>query len=96
MASLYIYICSKGFLHGLIFGGAQYWRKFCVSKWVGVDSENSLKHQENILKQLTMTQLTVTKPAWQALEREREGGIARKASAERKFGGGGVATSLLP
>ena len=47
-----------------------------------------------------MTQLTVTKPAWQALEREREGGIARKASAERKFGGGGggggVATSLLP
>ena len=36
----------------LIFEGAYYWREFCVSKWVGFDNKNSLKHQENSLKQL--------------------------------------------
>ena len=36
----------------LIFGGAYYWREFCVSKWVGLDNKNSLKHDENGLKQL--------------------------------------------
>ena len=48
----------KAFLLGLfseelIFGGAYYWREFCVSKWVGLDNKNSLKHYENSLKQLT-------------------------------------------
>ena len=43
------YICSKGFLLGLfsgelIFGGAYYWKEFCVSKWVKLDNKNSLKH----------------------------------------------------
>ena len=38
---------QKAFLLGLfsgelIFGGAYYWREFCVSKWVGPDDENSL------------------------------------------------------
>ena len=28
----------------LIFGGAYYWMEFCVSKWVGLDNKNSLKH----------------------------------------------------
>ena len=32
----------------LIFGGAYYWREFCVSKWVALDDRNSLK-------QLTLT-----------------------------------------
>ena len=27
----------------LIFGGAYYWKEFCVSKWVGLDNKNSLK-----------------------------------------------------
>ena len=38
--------CSKGFLLGLfsgelIFGGANYWREFCVSKLVGLDDKNN-------------------------------------------------------
>ena len=37
---------QKAFLLGLfsgelIFGRAYYWREFCVSKWVGLDSKNS-------------------------------------------------------
>ena len=36
----------------LIFGGAYYWTEFRVSKWVGLDDKNSLKHRENSLKQL--------------------------------------------
>ena len=31
----------------LIFGGAYYWKEFWVSKWVGLDNKNSLKHYEN-------------------------------------------------
>ena len=31
------------------FGGAYYWKEFCVSKWVGLDNKNSLKHYENSL-----------------------------------------------
>ena len=37
---------------GLIFGGAGYWKEFCVSKWVALDNKNSLKHKDNSLKQL--------------------------------------------
>ena len=29
------------FLGELIFGGAYYWKEFCVSKWVGIDNKNS-------------------------------------------------------
>ena len=37
---------QKTFLRGLfsgelIFGGAYYWKEFCVSKWVGLDDKNS-------------------------------------------------------
>ena len=39
----------------LIFGGAYYWKEFCVSKWVGLDNKNSLKHYENSLKLLALT-----------------------------------------
>ena len=49
------YICSKGFFVGLIFGGASYWMEFCVSKWVGLDNINSLKHKGDSLKLLTLT-----------------------------------------
>ena len=38
-----------------IFGGAYYWKKFCVSKCLGLTIKNSLKHYENSLKQLTLT-----------------------------------------
>ena len=44
---------QKAFLVGLfsgelIFGGAQYyWKEFRVSKWVGLDNKNSLKHYES-------------------------------------------------
>ena len=40
------------FLGELIFGGAYYWKEFCVSKWVGLVNKNRLKHYENGLKQL--------------------------------------------
>ena len=43
------------FLKELIFGGAYYWREFCISKWVGLDNKNCLKHCENSLKQLELT-----------------------------------------
>ena len=32
----------------LIFRAAYYWREFCISKWVGLDNENSLNHQDNV------------------------------------------------
>ena len=28
-----------------IFGGAYCWKRFCVSKWVGLHNKNSLKNQ---------------------------------------------------
>ena len=31
------------FLGELVFGGAYYWKEFCVSKWVGLDNKNSLR-----------------------------------------------------
>ena len=40
------------FSRKLIFGGAYYWREFCVSKWVGLDNKNRSKHEVNGLKQL--------------------------------------------
>ena len=43
------------FLEELIFGGAYYWKEFCVSKWVGLYNKNSLKHSENSLRQLVLT-----------------------------------------
>ena len=51
---------QKAFLLGLfsgkpIFGGAYYWKDFCVSKWVALDNINSLIHQENSLKQLIVS-----------------------------------------
>ena len=40
----------------LNFGGAYYyWKEFCISKWVGLDNKNSLKHYKNSLKQLAVT-----------------------------------------
>ena len=36
----------------LIFGGACYWKEFCVSEWVGLDNKNKIKHDDNSLKQL--------------------------------------------
>ena len=47
----------KGFFAGLIFGGAYfrgacYWKEFCISKWVGLDNKNRLKHYVKSLKQL--------------------------------------------
>ena len=38
-----------------IFGGAYYWKQFCVSKLVGLETKNSLKHYKNSLKQLPLT-----------------------------------------
>ena len=37
---------QKAFLVGLfsgelVFGGAYYWKEFCVSKWVGLDNRNN-------------------------------------------------------
>ena len=42
-----------GLLSGeLIFGGAYYWKEFCLSKWVGLDNKNCLKDEDNSPKQL--------------------------------------------
>ena len=50
---------QKAVLLGLVLGEliireAYYWKEFCVSKWVGLDNKNSLKHlvYENSLKHL--------------------------------------------
>ena len=40
------------FLGELIFGGAYYWKEFCVAKWFGLDNKNNLKQYENSLKHL--------------------------------------------
>ena len=37
---------------GFFSEGLNYWKEFYVSKWVGLDNKNSLKHYENSLKQL--------------------------------------------
>ena len=50
--------CWAYFFGELIFR-VYYWTKFCISKWVGLDNKNSLKHEENSRKQLTTTSLTV-------------------------------------
>ena len=44
---------QKAFLLGLffgqlIFGGAYYWKEFCVSKWVGLNNKNSLKQHKTV------------------------------------------------
>ena len=43
-----------GGAYSFIFWDAYYWREFCVSKWVGLDNKNGLKHEENSLKQATI------------------------------------------
>ena len=40
------------FSRELISGGADYWREFCVSNWVGLINKKSLKQEDNNLKQL--------------------------------------------
>ena len=34
----------------LIFGGASYWKEFCLSKWVRLDNKNTTKNSLNQLK----------------------------------------------
>ena len=56
--------CSKGFLVGffsgeLFFGGAYYWREFCVLKWAGLDNKKGLKHKDNSLKQIETANSTI-------------------------------------
>ena len=34
----------------IIFGRIYYWKEFFVSKWVGVDNKNSLKHEKSLKK----------------------------------------------
>ena len=45
----------------LIFEEAYYWKDFNVSKWVGLDSKNTLKHHRNSQKQLKTVS---TNSAW--------------------------------
>ena len=49
--NLGLYLFKRLFA-GLIFGGEYCWKQFCISKWVGLDNNNSDKHYENSLKQL--------------------------------------------
>ena len=46
--SLGLIFAQKAFLLGLfsgelIFRGAYYWKEFCISKWVGLDNNNTAK-----------------------------------------------------
>ena len=51
----------------LIFGRAYYWREFCVLKSVELDNKNSLKHEENSLKQL---KTGITKSPWAYIQED--------------------------
>ena len=73
-----------GLLSGeFIFGGAYYWKEFCVSKGVGLDSKNSLKYEDNSLKQLE----TAGTNSPRAYIRE---GLLSQGFLRVRFGGGGV------
>ena len=65
------------------FGGAYYWREFCVSKWVGLDNKNSFKHYENSLEQLE-TASTNSPLAY------IQGGLLSEGYLRLNFGGGGI------
>ena len=76
---------QKAFLLGLfsgelIFGGAYYWKEFCVSKWVGLVNKNSVKHLENSLNQLKTAS---TNSSW-AYIRE---GLLSEGYLRLRFGG---------
>ena len=54
-----LYFFGKASLVGLFlgeftFGGAYYWREFCVSKWAGLDNKNSSNTKITELKQQTV------------------------------------------
>ena len=58
--SVRLIFVEKDFLLGMFsrelnFGGAYYWREFCVSKGVCLDNKNISKNDENRLKQLKTT-----------------------------------------
>ena len=77
---------QKAFLLGLfsgelIFGGAYYWKEFCVSKWVGLDNKNSVNHHENSLNQLKTAS---TNSPWTYI---REG-LLSEGFLRLRFGGG--------
>ena len=65
----------------LIFGGAYYWKEFCVSKWVGLGNKNSLNY-ENRLKQLKTAS---TKSPWAYISEEL---IIGRIFASEIWGGG--------
>ena len=68
------------FLVGLIFGGAYYWKEFCILKWVGLDNKNSLKHYENSLKQLKTAS---TNSPWAYIRK----GLLSEGFLRLRFGG---------
>ena len=68
------------FLGELIFGGAYYWNEFCVSKWVGLDNKNSLKHYENSLEQLKTAS---TNSPWTYIRK----GLLSEGFLHLRFGG---------
>ena len=39
--------CWAYFRGWFFFGGAYYWKEFCISKWVGFDNKNSITHYGN-------------------------------------------------
>ena len=76
---------QKAFLLGLfsgelIFRGGYYWKEFCILKWVGPYNKNSLKEEDNSLKQL---KIASTNSPW-AYIRE---GLLSKGFLHLRFGG---------
>ena len=59
-----------------------YWREFCVSKWVGLDNKNSLKHEDNSLKQLKTATCNPSSPQAYILK-----GLQSEGYLPLRFGG---------
>ena len=91
---------------GVLYGGVQ---EFCPRTCIIINYSNKVASGApgsftvpprgdltNVWAQADHPLFVFTKPAWQALEGEREGGFARKASAEREgWGVGGSSTPLI-
>ena len=60
---------QKAFLLGLLsgelnFGGAYYWKEFCISKGVGLDNKNSLKQLALTVHELIFGRVYCRKDFW--------------------------------
>ena len=74
---------QKGCFARLNFGGADFWKGFCASKWVGPDNKNSLKQLKKRLS---------TNSPWADIQEGllSEGFLHLKFGGAHFHGGGGI------